>query len=178
MRVLPARHASVSRRGRARAGRHRTLLGHTQLDWLLDGLRSSTAAFKFLCSPVPFHSNGIDKWGGFKRERKAVVDFVRQRRIRNVVVLSGDLHAAADLSSSRTGLVEFLVGPIAAPLQSVRAGRSPVRDAARAGSYVDDAYNFGWVRVRNRAGMPLALRHEVIDGANTRRYVREIVADT
>ena len=156
----------------------KTMLGSRQLEWLKRGLKASSAQFKFVCSSVPFHQNGVDKWGGFKAERRHLVEFIRDERIRNVVILSADLHAAADLSDERTGLVEFLIGPIAAPLQQANAPSSRTRDSARAGSYVGDEYNFGLIRVAHPGGVDgrATLRHEVIDARNSVRYSREIVA--
>jgi alkaline phosphatase D len=153
----------------------KTLLGARQLAWLKAGLKASSAQFKFICSSVPFHQNGIDKWGGFKAERREVVDFIRHEGIRNVVVLSADLHAAGDLSDDKTGLTEFLVGPIAAPLQPALAPNSRTRETARPGSYVGDEYNFGFIRISHRDGQTV-LRHEVIDAKQQVRYSREIVA--
>ena len=153
----------------------RTMLGARQLAWLKAGLKESRARFKFICSSVPFHQGGIDKWGGFKAERRGLVEFIRSERIRDVVILSADLHAAADLSDQRTGLTEFLVGPIAAPLQPVLAPNSRTLDTARPGSYVGDAYNFGSIRISHRDGQTV-LRHEVIDANGFVRYTRELMS--
>ena len=151
----------------------KTLLGPRQLAWLKAGLKASAATFKFICSSVPFHLNGIDKWGGFKAERRQLVEFIENENIRNVVVLSADLHAAADLSNERSGISEFLVGPIGAPLQPA-APRSQARDLARPGSYFDNDYNFGLIRISSR-GESVALTLEVIDSSGLVRYAREIV---
>ena len=155
-------------------GTGKTLLGARQLAWLKAALKESKATFKFICSSVPFHQNGIDKWGGFKMERREVVEFIRHEGIRNVVILSADLHAAGDLSDDKTGLTEFLIGPIAAPLQPALAPNSRMRETARPGSYVGDEYNFGFIRISHRDGKAL-LRHEVIDAKGQVRYAREIV---
>lgn len=156
-------------------GTGKTILGARQLAWLKAGLKASTAQFKFICSSVPFHQNGIDKWGGFKAERLEVQEFIRQEGVRNIVILTADLHAAGDLSDDKTGIAEFLVGPIAAPLQPVLAPNSRTRDTARPGSYVGDEYNFGLIRVSHRDGKTM-LRHEVIDARGQVRYTREIAA--
>ena len=161
--------------GESGPGMGKTLLGARQLAWLKAGLKASSAHFKFICSSVPFHQNGIDKWGGFKAERREVVDFIRREGIRNVVILSADLHAAADLSDDKTGLTEFLVGPIAAPLQTVLAPNSRTRESARPGSYLSDEYNFGLIRISRRDGKTV-LRLEIVDAKQQVRYSREIVA--
>lgn len=160
--------------GETGPGVGKTLLGARQLAWLKAGLKASSAQFKFICSSVPFHPNGIDKWGGFKAERGEVVDFIRREGIRNVGILSADLHAAGDLSDDMTGLTEFVVGPIAAPLQPALAPNSRMRESARPGSYVGDEYNFGFIRISHRDGKTV-LRHEVIDAKRQTRYAREIV---
>ena len=164
--------------GESGPGIGKTVLGARQLEWLKRVLKASSAQFKFICSSVPFHHNGVDKWGGFKAERRHLVEFIRDERIRNVVILSADLHAAADLSDERTGLIEFLVGPIAAPLQLASAPNARTRDTARPGSYVGDEYNFGLIRVTYPHGRDgrATLRHQVIDARNEIRYSREIVA--
>lgn len=161
--------------GESGPGTGKTLLGARQLAWLKAGLKASSAQFKFICSSVPFHQNGIDKWGGFKAERREVVDFIRHEGLRNVVILSADLHAAGDLSDDKTGLTEFLVGPIGAPLQPVLAPNSRMRESARPGSYVGDEYNFGLIRISRRDGRTV-LRLEVVDAKQQMRYAREIVA--
>jgi hypothetical protein len=107
--------------------------------------------------------------------RRETVAFIRDNKIRNVVILSADLHAAGDFSDEKTGLTEFLAGPIAAPLQPLLASNARTRETARPGSYVGDAYNFGFIQIAHRDGK-VVLRHEVIDASNARRYVREIVA--
>ena len=150
----------------------KTLLGARQLTWLKAGLKASSAKFKFICSSVPFHQNGIDKWGGFKAERQDLVDFVRRHGIRNVVILSADLHAAADLSDDRTGLTEFLVGPIAAPLQG---SPSRLQENARPGSFVGDEYNFGLIRMAHSGGKTV-VRLEIVDAKRQVRYSREVEA--
>ncbi|MCF2970139.1 alkaline phosphatase D family protein [Synechococcus sp. Nb3U1] len=74
----------------------RTLLGGPQKQWLLNGLRNSTATYKFIVSQFPitvtyFRSN--DVWEGYWLERQEVLDFIEANNIRNVVFLTGNNHA-------------------------------------------------------------------------------------
>jgi alkaline phosphatase D len=83
-----------SRSQRNRKLRSRTMLGEEQRSWLKRSLLQSQASWKFMLSPVPFNRRvkPSDAWASFPRERKEIVDFVRAHRIRNVLIISGDLH--------------------------------------------------------------------------------------
>ena len=74
----------------------RPLMGDAQKNWLLNGLRNSTARFKFIISEFPitvtyFRSN--DVWEGYGRERQEVLDFIQNNGIQNVIFLTGNNHA-------------------------------------------------------------------------------------
>jgi len=76
--------------------RVRPLMGDPQKNWLLNGLRNSTARFKFIVSEFPitvtyFRSN--DVWEGYGRERQEVMDFIQNNGIQNVIFLTGNNHA-------------------------------------------------------------------------------------
>lgn len=89
-----------------------TMLGACQKQWLLDGLARSTAAWKFIVSPVTFNpgTKPWDAWGAFPEERAEVLGFIQSRAIANVVVLSGDIHSGGALDDgSHAGLPEASV---------------------------------------------------------------------
>lgn len=74
----------------------RVLLGEPQKQWLFNGLRRSTARYKFIVSEFPitvtyFRSN--DVWEGYWLERQSVLDFIEGNSIENVVFLTGNNHA-------------------------------------------------------------------------------------
>jgi alkaline phosphatase D len=87
----------------------RRMLGPEQLQWLLDGLSASSATWKIIGQQVVFHQwqlvgapqaagggvqlNG-DSWDGYQAERQVIIDYLRDNRINNVVVLSGDVHSS------------------------------------------------------------------------------------
>ena len=82
---------------------NRTILGATQLQWLKDKLDSSTAKWKIVTQQVifaPFLLGGVPApgsekaWNGFPAERKKVLQYISDRNIKNVVITTGDLHAA------------------------------------------------------------------------------------
>jgi alkaline phosphatase D len=73
-----------------------TMLGPVQKAWLFNQIKSSTAIFKVIASPVPwsFASKGesLDTWNGYKEERKEIFDFLSEHRIEGALLLSADRH--------------------------------------------------------------------------------------
>lgn len=97
-----------------RSSPDRTMLGRAQKNWLLAGLHSSSAAFKFIATSVPFTNPGHDQWGGFPAERDEILQFIVAHRIKGVVFLSGDLHYAAVVPvPGGEGIKEIITGPLA-----------------------------------------------------------------
>jgi alkaline phosphatase D len=91
------------------AGTH---LGACQKQWLLDGLAASTATWKFIVSPTTFHAGTKpwDAWGAFPGERAELLAAIEAQDIRNVIVLSGDVHSGGALDDGRNaGLPEASV---------------------------------------------------------------------
>ena len=107
----------------------RTLTGAGQEKWLLDGLAAAEArgvTWKVLAQQVFFAQRDLDTssgqrylmdaWDGYVGSRNRILNFVRDRRIKNPVVLSGDVHNnwACDLKAdfrnpfSQTLGVEFV----------------------------------------------------------------------
>ena len=83
-----------------------TILGDAQREFLLDALSHSTATWKFVGQqmtfapikivPLPEDMGGTflneDAWDGYRFDRNAVMQHIRDQAIDNVVVLSGDTH--------------------------------------------------------------------------------------
>lgn len=78
-----------------------TMLGTAQKAWLKDRMLRSTARWKFFVSSVPFNrtSKPSDAWAGFKAERQELVDFIRSNNIKNVIVISGDIHSSGAIDN-------------------------------------------------------------------------------
>ena len=112
-------------------GPNKTMLGPTQLAWLLDGLARSTAKWKLIATSVPLSSPkggslampGNDSWArgedgtGFQTELRVIVDTILLRQIRNVVWLAGDVHyvQANAYDPNGDGVIdfhEFIGGPL------------------------------------------------------------------
>lgn len=93
-----------------------TMLGPEQLAWLIDGLKSSKALWKFVFLPVEINPRydalmsealklGIgllieaigDMWCGYLTERKQLLDLHTTGAVKNIVFLTGDAHMGAML---------------------------------------------------------------------------------
>jgi alkaline phosphatase D len=85
-----------------------------QLEWLEQGLLSSTAVWKFIVTPVVFNKTlpKQDSWYGFGYEREQLAQFIRSHAISNVILLSGDAHFGAIDNGTNSGFPEMLTpGP-------------------------------------------------------------------
>ncbi|GAB5558782.1 MAG: alkaline phosphatase PhoD [Synoicihabitans sp.] len=79
-----------------------TLLGDRQRKWLFDGLDQSSADWNVLTqqvmmarvdrSPGPKVTHSMDQWPGYEFERRRVLKHFHDHRIKNPVVLTGDIH--------------------------------------------------------------------------------------
>jgi len=167
----------------------RTMLGREQREWLLAALADSDATFKFIVAPAPIAelvAQPYDRWEGYRAERDAVVRFIADRAIDNVVFLSTGLQASiisdvrVDLASPAVA-VEAVAGPIAAETLGAAIARTqgeraiPVyeqllQQVARVSCTAFDAYSYGLVEVDPAAGTAtITLKDE--DGAQLCRTV-------
>jgi alkaline phosphatase D len=115
-------------------GPDKTMLGAAQRGWLLDRLLTSDATWKLVVSSVPLgmftggtHADGwsdTNLFGyprrsreGFVTERDLILRTLRERAVRNVVFVSGDVHHAElirhDLAAGYA-IHEFVAGPLSA----------------------------------------------------------------
>lgn len=81
----------------------RSLLGDDQADWMENELRTSTARWKLLGQQVMlgqlFLENGAklangDQWHGYPESRTRFLTFLRDSGVKDVVVLTGDIHSS------------------------------------------------------------------------------------
>jgi alkaline phosphatase D len=149
-------------------GPAKTMLGATQLAWLLDGLRTSTATWKVIVTSVPLSIPkggdatvpGYDGWAGgsdgtgFERERQVIVDGILNHKIKNVMFIGGDVHwvQANAYDPDQDGVIDFheyIAGPLSAP-----PGRfAPTRQELHPAQLFHEVgyHNFGLVRVTKDA---------------------------
>lgn len=131
-------------------GPGKTMLGPTQRRWLVDAVAGSGAVWKIVVSSVPLSvptgGGAHDSWSnagargvpeergtGFATERDAILRALRQRGVKNLVVLAADVHHAELIRHHPTpdwSFHEFIAGPLSAtpgkprPLDTALAPRS------------------------------------------------------
>jgi alkaline phosphatase D len=74
-------------------------LSRAQMDWLKNGLLTSTAHFKIVANSVPItNMPGLwdvgagDRWEGYEAQRDEILNFIAENAIGNVWFLAGDFH--------------------------------------------------------------------------------------
>lgn len=99
-----------------------TILGARQRDWLFSNLRFSSSRWNVLAQQVMMarvdfqrgegEEHAMDKWAGYEKDRRAVLSFLRDQKIANPVVLTGDVHDnwAIDLAADFEGRDPVPVG--------------------------------------------------------------------
>jgi len=175
---------------RHKDGPNKTMLGSTQRDWLVEGLTSSTATWKFVATSVPlsnqkggtFDLPGNDSWArgadgtGFLTELRGIVEALQARHVTNIVWLAGDVHYAQvnDYDPDGDGITdfyEFICGPLSAAF-----GRpvSPNPDLKPTSLYSEGGFsNFGLVSIDGPS-----IRLAIIDESGAPRFERTIQART
>lgn len=148
-----------------------TMLGTAQREWLFDTLAASTATFKFIATAVPMAGGGSDRWDGYPNERKQILRFIDQKKLRGVVFLSADLHCAAITKiPNGGGLIDITAGPLAAPLNRVTNGTHRQYEF-----FLAENFNFAKITV-DPVNSPNEASVEFIDGDNQVFHRRRIVA--
>ncbi|MDB6131034.1 MAG: Alkaline phosphatase [Verrucomicrobiales bacterium] len=79
-----------------------TIMGAKQRDWLFKGLQRSSSQWNVLAQQVmmarvdraagPSVAYSMDQWPGYEMDRRRVLKFLHEKKIKNPVVLSGDIH--------------------------------------------------------------------------------------
>ncbi|MGC0403724.1 alkaline phosphatase D [Streptomyces sp. SAI-126] len=82
----------------------RTITGEAQESWLIDGWRDSPALWNVLSQQVCFSQRkldltaepkmSMDAWDGYRASRRRVLDGAKSAGVENLVVMTGDVHAA------------------------------------------------------------------------------------
>jgi alkaline phosphatase D len=146
-------------------GPAKTMLGDAQRRWLIDGVATSDALWKVVVSSVPFSiPKGFpcsDTWAprnllwrttGFAAERDAILRDLRDRQVKNLVILAGDVHYADFVRfEPAPGFIlhEFTAGPLAAGPEKPR--RLDVTVRAERLFAAGRLYNFGEIAIDGTA---------------------------
>ncbi len=126
----------------------RELLGAEQLQWLIDALVSSNAAFKFIAigGQVLSTEEGNETYITYKEERKILLDAINNEGITGVIFLTGDRHFSEITKLEREGtypLYDFT-------LSTMSAGPSkpdPAKNTLRVPGTLFTERNFGQFKI-------------------------------
>jgi alkaline phosphatase D len=171
-------------------GPRKTMLGAAQRRWLVEGVAASAAVWKVVVSSVslsvPTGRRLRDSWTGanvlglpeerptgFAHERDGILRALRDRQVRNLVVLTADVHHAEVLRHAPAAgfmIHELIAGPL-----SASTGRPRPVDASldpRTLFALGGVPNFGLVTV-DAAGFTV----RVIDVDGRQRFAHTISAE-
>jgi alkaline phosphatase D len=148
-------------------GPGKTLLGAQQFAWLKQKLQDSKAVFKLIACGSGWNiGKGPegDSWAAYLHERNALFDFIRDRRIEGVVLLSGDTHVGELNCIPRSAqggydLYELVSSPLAQDTRTNWLGRRPelrLRDIYVGGN------NFGAIEIDTTLADP-EIRLNLVD---------------
>ncbi|WP_028057839.1 alkaline phosphatase D family protein [Candidatus Solirubrobacter pratensis] len=129
----------------------RTMLGATQLAWLEQQLRTTSAGWNVLANQVAFAPydrdpslakrdfGAGDNWDGYVADRQRILDTIVDARTRNAIVITGDSHAnwVRDIPPNST---DFDAAPVGTEFMgtSISTGGDPAKPAT---TYNDDPNN-------------------------------------
>jgi hypothetical protein len=112
-------------------GPDHSLMSVGQREWLLDGLLNSTAHWKIIGSSVMFNKRFVQfreiatqlqvlapsmidyaanlsyMWNAYPADQNALLDFVEQNQLKDVIILSGDSHSSMVDDGTNAGLPEL-----------------------------------------------------------------------
>jgi alkaline phosphatase D len=84
---------------------NRTMLGKTQVEWLIQGIENSNAKWRLIGNQVIFseldahklskkHARLMDSWDGYPFERKEIMDSFYSHQLKNIIIVTGDIHTS------------------------------------------------------------------------------------
>jgi phosphodiesterase/alkaline phosphatase D-like protein len=139
----------------------RTMLGAEQRAWLLDGLRTSDAAWRVIGSQLMFwpwrslprlpwqpRGSGVflnmTQWDGYGAERLAVLDHLEAHDVRDTLLFSGDSHVF-----SAAQVAPDVDDPSSVPRVAEFGTGSVTSNNADENDYPTDEYTGPWLRNAN-----------------------------
>jgi len=119
-----------------------------QLQWLENGLLTSTARWKIIFTSVITNpsTKPDDGWASFQTEWNSLRDFINTNNIQGVVFISGDLHLAAIDNGAAAGFPEMCVAKPNATKVDVRCATDPEGTWSE-GFYEEMCSGFGLVTI-------------------------------
>lgn len=137
---------------------NKTRMGAAQKAWFkqeLVGARDAGFPLILWMSSSPWIGPpqlGADTWGGYTTERTEIADFLKENRIHNVVILSGDMHALAYDDGANS---DFAIGG-GAPLVVFQAAALTRPGEAKEGRYaagpIPGSQQYGLLEITDTGG--------------------------
>lgn len=132
----------------------RTILGDHQIEWLIDALASSTATFKIIAVGSQFITDNLRKecFSRMPEERKRIIDLITLNKIKGVLFVTGDIHAAELSKLDRPGtypLYDFTSSSLTAGSNKDIANQP---NTYRVPGTEYGAHNFGLISVNGPKG--------------------------
>jgi alkaline phosphatase D len=158
----------------------KTMWGDDQLQWLIDALTTSEAAFKVVANGGQI-LNRFDRYetlARFPQDYERLMNAIEEREIEGVVFLSGDRHHTELLRTQREGaypLYDFTSSPLTAGVGNVREGPEAENPLRVDGTLVVER-NFGTLTFRGpRDDRRLVMR--TYDAGGKLRWERTVEAN-
>jgi alkaline phosphatase D len=153
----------------------RTILGDTQIEWLIDALASSTATFKIIAVGSQFLTDNLRKecFSRMPAERQRIIDLIAANKIPGVIFATGDIHAAELSRLDRPGtypLYEITSSSLTAGSNKDIANQS---NTYRVPGTAYGAHNFGLISVSGAKGSRV-LTLRIMDKDGKEVWKREI----
>ena len=165
VRVIMTDNRSAAVSPTLRESATKTRLGATQKAWFKQELiNARDAGFPltlWICSQpwIAPAQLGADTWGGYATERTEIANFIRDNRITNLVLLSGDMHGHAFDDGTHS---DYATGG-GAPLTVLHAASLTHTGAPKGGPYVGGpilgGQQYGLLEVFDTGGPSVACRY-------------------
>ena len=126
--------------------------GEQQMQWLKDGLVSSSAAFKVVVNgnQVTNVNNTHESFPMYKKEFHELMGFLAEEKVEGVLFLSGDVHYGQLLKTERKGLYplyEFTSSPLTAGVYEIADSEEKYDNPLHVKGTLVTEYNFGMITV-------------------------------
>lgn len=132
-----------------------TILGEKQLSWFLNGLKNSTATFKFVAvgTQVLNESTPHECYSAYAEERKKIFEFIRENKIPGIIFLTGDIHHTVLMRSVKLcsyPIYDFTCSPLTSVVHNVHdyeyTNQGVVKDK------IAITHNFGKINITGEPG--------------------------
>jgi hypothetical protein len=163
----------------AKESASKTRMGATQKAWFKQELVSARDAgfplIVWVCTMpwIAAGSLGADSWAGYTTERTEIANFIRDNRINNLALLSGDMHGLAFDDGTNS---DYATGG-GAPVTVLHAGALTSTPSLKGGPYsggaVPGSQQYGILEVYDNGGASVACRFlgmNVDDGRKLTHY--------